>query len=142
MALKTWNTSMALNISEIDYQHKQLSGLIRRLHETKNDAGSNDVVNDIVKRLVDYTRYHFATEVKYFDQFGYSETEHHKEEHKYLLQQVDRFRIALDSGSTRLDGSSRALTDELWDFLMNWFINHIQVTDKKYVSLFKTRGLK
>ena len=63
MALKTWDTSMALNISEIDYQHKQLSGLIRRLHETKNDAGSNGVVNDIVKRLVDYTRYHFATEV-------------------------------------------------------------------------------
>ncbi len=52
------------------------------------EAKGLDVIDETLKKLADYTSYHFTTEEKYFDQFGYIESERHKEEHNYLLDRV------------------------------------------------------
>ncbi len=92
-------------------------------------------------KFCDYAVYHFDTEEKYFDQFGYSEAENHKDEHKNLLEQVTSFKTAYDEGKTRRDGSESIINVDLYYFLKDGLINHIQISDRKYVPLFKERGL-
>ncbi len=142
MPLIDWNDNIALDISEIDNQHKQLVNIINEMFDAMKDAKGNDIINDILKKLVDYTDYHFVTEERYFDQFRYSESEHHKKEHRYLVEQVNEFKKAFDEGKTKRDGSDSALTVDLWKLLKSWLINHIQISDKKYASLFKEKGVK
>jgi len=136
MPLITWDHSIALNISEIDNQHKQLVMIINEMFDAMKDARGFDVIDDILKRLVDYTEYHFLTEEKYFDQFRYSESEPHKEEHRYLVDRVNEFKKAFDKGQIKCDGSDSVITVDLWKLLKHWLINHIQISDKKYASLF------
>ena len=142
MPLITWDDSIALSISEIDNQHKQLVNIINEMFDAMKDGRGNDVLDDILKRLVDYTDYHFVTEERYFDQFRYSDSEHHKEEHRYLTEQVDKFQKAFDEGKMKRDGSDSLLTVDLWKLLKNWLIDHIQISDKKYAPLFKEKGVK
>ena len=142
MPLITWDDSIALNISEIDNQHKQLVNIINEMFDAMKDTRGIDVIDDILKRLVDYTDYHFVTEERYFDQFRYSESEHHKEEHRYLVEQVDEFKKAFDEGKIKRADSDSVLTVDLWKLLKNWLMNHIKTSDKKYASLFKEKGVK
>ena len=142
MPLITWDDSIALNISEIDNQHKRLVNIINEMFDAMKDARGTAVIDDILKRLVGYTDYHFGTEEKYFDQFRYLESEHHKEEHRYLVEQVNEFKKAFDEGKIKRDGSDSVLTVDLWKLLKYWLINHIKISDKKYASLFKEKGVK
>ncbi len=88
------------------------------------------VIDDILKKLAEYTSYHFANEEKYFEQFGYSESESHKSEHNYLLEQVKDFMNAHNEGKDKREGSDRSITVDLWNFLKEWLSYHIQVSDK------------
>ncbi len=73
--------------------------------------------------------------------FGYTESERHKEEHNYLLEQVKDFITAYNEERTKRKGSENSIAVDLWDFVKEWLLNHIQVSDRKYAALFKTRGL-
>jgi hemerythrin len=142
MPLIAWDDSISLNISEIDNQHKQLVKIINELFDAMKNARGFDVLEDILARLVDYTEYHFSTEEKYFDQLRYIESEPHKEEHRFLIKQVNEFKKAFDEGQIKRDGSDRVLTVDLWNLLKNWLINHIQISDQKFAPLFKENGVK
>ncbi len=141
MSLITWDENIAVDISEIDNQHKQLVEIINSLFDAMKEARGLEIIDDILIKLADYTSYHFTTEEKYFDQFGYTESERHKEEHKYLLEQVKDFITAYNEGRTKRNGSENSITVDLWNFVKEWQLNHIQVSDRKYVELFKKRGL-
>ncbi len=141
MSFIEWDENISLDISEIDNQHKQLVEIINSLFDAMKKARGLDVIDDTLKKLIDYTSYHFTIEEKYFDQFEYSESERHKGEHHYLLEQVVDFMVAYKQGMAKRDGSESSITVDLWDFVKEWLFNHIQVSDKKYVTLFKERGL-
>jgi hemerythrin len=142
MPLIAWDDSISLNIGEIDEQHKQLVKIINELFDAMKNARGFDVLEDILARLVDYTEYHFSTEEKYFDQFRHIESEPHKEEHRFFIKQVNELKKAFDEGQMKRDGSDRVLTVDLWNLLKNWLINHIQISDQKFASLFKEKGVK
>ncbi|MCP4176770.1 MAG: hemerythrin family protein [bacterium] len=140
--LITWDDSIALNINEIDNQHKKLVNIINELYEAMKKDRGNDIIDAVLKKLVDYTDCHFATEERYFDLYRYSESEHHKEEHRYFVEQVNEFNKAFAERKIKRDGSDSVLTFDLWRLLKSWLINHIQISDKKYASLFKENGVK
>ncbi len=142
MPLIAWDDSISLNISEIDNQHKQLVKILNELFDAMKDARGFEVLDDILKRLIDYTEYHFSTEERYFDQFRYIESETHKEEHRLLIKQVNEFKKAFDEGQMKRDGSQSVLTVDLWNFLKKWLIDHIQISDQKFAPLFKEKGVK
>jgi hemerythrin len=141
MSLIRWGESFSLNIPEIDNQHRQLVAFANELYDAMISAQGNEVIETVLKKLVEYTDYHFSTEERYFDQFSYPESEQHKKEHKYFVQEVTAFTKAIEDGRTRRVDSNRSITVDLWNFLKEWLINHIKVSDAKYAELFKSKGL-
>ncbi|MBI5142129.1 MAG: bacteriohemerythrin [Nitrospirae bacterium] len=135
MALFTWDDRFSVNVREIDEQHKRLIGMINELHDGMKSGGGKAAVAPILKRLVDYTLYHFSTEERYMAQHRYPGELAHKTEHKKFTDKVMDFHKKFDAGTA-------AVSLELMTFLKSWLTDHIMVTDKKYSKHFNDHGLK
>lgn len=134
MAFFTWNDSYSVGVKELDYQHQQLINMLNELYEAMQAQKASDILGSILMKLVNYTKTHFATEEKYFAQYGYPDTAAHKKEHVALTDQVLKFKEDFDGGRTTISVS-------LTSFLKNWLITHISGTDKKYGPYFNSKGL-
>ena len=77
---------------------------------------------------------HFATEEKYFDEFGYLKATQHKKEHNDFVTKVAAFKSDFDNGKMML-------SMEIMEFLKDWLLNHIKKTDMAYSNFFIEKGL-
>jgi len=134
MALLNWDDSYSVKITAIDNQHKRFFALINDLYDSMKNGNSHEILQRIIKDLVDYTVYHFGFEEKYFDEFGYPETAFHKKEHKSFVEKVSKFHDDLKKGDA-------FVSMEIMDFLRKWIKNHIKKTDKLYIEFFHGHGL-
>jgi hemerythrin len=134
MPLLTWDEKYSLGIIEIDNQHKKLVDIMNELHDAMKARRTKEVVESIIIMLADYTKTHFQTEEKYFSKFAYTETVDHKQEHVDFVKHVIGFKDDFVSGKL-------SVTMDIMNFLRDWLLKHILVTDKKYVPLFKENGM-
>lgn len=121
-----WRDEYALNISDMDSEHKILINKINFLAEKIEDAngGSSSKVIDAFSDLANYTIEHFSDEEKFMTSFHYPQIEGHKEIHKRLIKTVLDFKEKIVNG----------LYDpmELMNFLNDWLVSHILNVDMKY----------
>jgi methyl-accepting chemotaxis protein/hemerythrin len=130
-----WNTSLSVNIKQIDEQHQVLVAMINELHRAMKLKQSNAAIGSILDRLVEYTVNHFGHEEKLFAQYGYPEEKAHVEIHRKLVAQVSDIQKKFEDGEAMV-------SMELMTFLKDWLVNHIQGTDKKYSSFLRGHGVK
>lgn len=130
-----WKKDMELGIEIIDKQHQYFVGLMNELYETNYNLKLKDTLGDIIKQLVAYKEFHFATEEKYFDKFNYENSVEHKNKHAELSRKVEEFKKRYEQEGSKIIG-------ELLDFLENWLVEHLEIQDKKYVQCFRNNGLK
>lgn len=90
---------------------------------------------EIITRLTDYAIMHFNLEEGYFGRFNYDKKLEHVLEHKNFVEKVESFKV--DYNKHKI-----SLTFTIISFLRDWLLNHIMVSDKKYVQCFKENGLK
>ena len=135
MALIQWNDSFSVKVAEIDRQHQKLVSMINDLGDAMKQGKGKDVLGNIISGLVSYTATHFKTEEKYFDQFGYPETDSHKKEHAAFVKKVTDFKDGFEKGKL-------GLSIKVMNFLSDWLKNHIKKTDMKYSQFFNEKGLK
>lgn len=135
MTLIKWDDSLSVKVAEIDQQHQKLVSIINELNAAMKQGQGKDVLGKIVNGLIDYTAIHFKKEEKYFDQFGYPETDSHKKEHAAFVQKVSEFKDGFEKGKL-------TVTIEVMNFLSDWLRKHIRGTDKQYSQFFNEKGLK
>jgi len=130
-----WNDKYSVDISLIDKQHKKLFELISKAEIVEKLNNNPKNVLAILDQMTEYVLEHFEIEERYMKEFNFSGYQSHKNEH-------------IDFTNTTLDYKNRAIggefqvTGEILEYLKQWIVNHIQVTDKKYIDCFKQNGLK
>lgn len=134
MALIKWDSSMSVNVAEIDRQHQKLIDMINELDDGMRQGKGKDKLASIIGGLASYAQVHFRTEEKYFQQFGYAEAPAHLREHEDFTRKVSDFKAKFDSGKI-------GLSLEVMSFLSSWLQNHIKNSDMKYAGFFKEKGL-
>jgi len=139
MSLITWNDDLCMRLPEIDRQHKKLVGMINQLDMESRAGKGKDVISEILDELIIYSATHFRMEEKYFDQFGYADSDVHKQEHAALAEKVEAFAAELNAAD---EGARGAVIAELMNFLAIWWKYHILDTDMKYAALFREHGVK
>lgn len=132
--LITFDSRIMLGIDTIDNQHRKLVDLINRLHKSMKLRQSRSISAGILDELVEYTVTHFTFEENLMKKLGYSESEDHFQKHKELVSKVNDFRNRFSQGNA-------TLSMDLMDFLKEWLVVHIHVTDRSYVEFFKSRGV-
>ncbi len=135
MALIQWNESLSVNVSEIDKQHEKLVSMINELDDAMRQGKGKVALGKIVTGLIGYAGTHFKTEEKYFDQFGYPETDGHKKEHSDFVVSVCEFQDGFEKGKF-------GLSITVMNFLSDWLQNHIKGSDKQYGPFLNEKGLK
>lgn len=135
MELIKWSSLYSVSNTLIDDQHKQLVALINKAFVAITKRNDKEVISAIIDEIADYTVYHFNTEEELIGKFGYPTLENHQIEHKKFVEQVLKFKedIKLEKLQLKFD---------VFSFLKDWLMNHIVVSDKKYMKYFKNKKIK
>ncbi|MBL8660395.1 MAG: hemerythrin domain-containing protein [Rhodospirillales bacterium] len=90
---------------EMDGEHHIQLGLLYALREAVR-AGEDDNVQDVLDRLVDYSKMHFASEQLLMRLYQYGEYDGHAGEHEQMIQCLEELRAeqaAAGCGGLRAD---------------------------------------
>jgi len=131
-----WEDKYSVGVKLLDDQHKMMFDTINKLIEVLSfGIPKKEEVDKIVTELVEYKKFHFITEEKFFDEFKYENSEEHKTKHR-------EFNLKLDKLVADNNGDSISMAYALVDFLEDWLMDHLMTEDQKYVSCFAKHGLK
>lgn len=135
MPFAQWDKSLSVGIEKLDAQHRRLVELVNALHEAVAAQDRNEVVRELVARLKDYVREHFATEEGFMAAHGYPdpEADAHKEQHAFFTRNVFDFEAGCPDTDTPFAAT--------FEFLKDWLREHILNTDKKLGAFLASRGV-
>lgn len=126
----TWSTDFAVDIDEIDDQHKTLFELVDQLHHAIREHRGSAACLQVLTELIEYTHVHFKLEESLMRMAGYPHLEQHKAQHADLIAEVT-------SLHERVAGGHAAVSFELLAFLRTWLIKHIKQSDTHYAAYFR-----
>jgi len=128
-----WSEEISVGVEELDEQHKLLISLINDLHDAMQTRRSHEVMQEIMLRLTEYTRIHFAVEESLMRILAYPGYEEHKLQHEELIKTVIDLANKLKSGKANVSFA-------LMHFLKSWLTKHIMESDKQYTDHFLSAG--
>ena len=135
MALLAWNQKYSVGVHTLDDQHTGLFNILNDLHEAMMKGQAQSLTGPLLKKLVDYTRSHFAAEEALLARTQYPGLKEHKALHVELVKQVEDYVERFDRGEITLNL-------HLLNFLRDWLTNHIQKTDREYGPWLNEHGVK
>ena len=135
MSMMQWSDDYSVEIQEIDEQHKCIVAYINELYEALSRKENRDLVADVIQKLLEYTKIHFAVEEALMRIFHYEGYEHHKEIHDNIVQQVLTYQGKFMAGDEEVGM-------ELLMFLKGWLFEHINKMDRQYIDTFHEAGVK
>ncbi len=134
MPLIQWNKQLSVGIASIDEQHKKLINMINALNDALAEGQADDILVKIFDALAVYTVKHFGYEEALFSQYGYEETQAHKNEHEALINQIVNLQQKMNDGDF-------IIGIEVMVFLKEWLLNHILKTDMAYTQFLLSKGV-
>jgi hemerythrin len=134
MPIIQWEQKYETGIRQFDEHHQKLVELINKLYDAMRAGKGNDVLAPVFEELIAYTQYHFAAEEKAFKASGYIAAVSHTREHNNLVKKVTELKADFDAGKM-------GITTQTMGFLRDWLLNHIQKSDKMYVTHLKKHGI-
>lgn len=136
MSLIGWSKDLSVGIPSIDEQHKKLLFIINDLHTAVSDGRGDAVVSRSLGELVQYAAAHFRYEEELFKQTRYPGDKEHEAEHAELSKKLQALVDKLGTGE------KQELSEETLQFVLRWFLDHTQVSDKKYSAHLIEHGVK
>ncbi len=130
-----WEDKFSVGISVIDEEHKKLIGILNKAIFANEHTGNTVEILELLGDMIEYARKHFQTEEAYMLKFKFPEYQLHKNEHLDFTDKTIRNYHNFISGDYQI-------ANEILEYLKQWLVNHIQVTDKKYIDYFKKNGLE
>ena len=120
-----WTKIFETGLSEVDSQHHYLVDITNELGAILVlDQVAPDDIEEVFKKLADYTQYHFKEEEMLMYQAGIDKRhfDDHREKHEDFLTEVTSMYSALSEGNP--DSAKY-----LFDFLVHWLVYHILGAD-------------
>jgi len=127
---------LSVNVPGLDRQHMYLVNTLNSLYHATVAGEGYRVLREILRRLVEYSRFHFKSEEILMEKYGYpkEKLEKHVAEHNSFSRAANMFRERYEAGEAEL-------TVDVFKFLARWVENHIERTDKDYGEYFKEKGV-
>jgi hemerythrin len=129
-----WSDRYSVNIAELDQQHQRLFRLMDELNRALAAGRSQTALDEILRKLVEYTIVHFATEEHLMDQHGFPGFSAHRLEHNVLTEKITSLRLQHRAGKPDVAAA-------LVLFLQHWMEEHILKTDKQYSQFLNAKGV-
>jgi hemerythrin len=134
LSLIDWEDGFDLGIPDIDSQHRNLVYAVNLLYSTLGKPMNKSTcknVEEAFKELKRYANEHFNREEGLMEKCGYSDLIIHRLEHDNFKQQIMQAKKRYDKHKTIVD-------HDLVIMLRDWFMNHAQIEDRKYLGSVNT----
>ena len=135
MSTYQWNERYSVNIQALDRQHQGLFRTLNELSDALSSGQGGTVVEDVLRKLLDYTASHFAAEEKLMDLHRFPGLASHRLKHQELTTRVICLREEYRAGNVGVPVS-------LMLFLQSWLKEHILVADKQYSAFLNAKGVQ
>jgi hemerythrin-like metal-binding protein len=126
-----WGPGLELGHAEMDGQHRELVHTINQLSDAMNAGQGREVIAQVLERLVEYARYHFAMEETLMGAHAYGDSAAHLREHAEFISMMAELQAKVRSLS---------VTVETLSFLRHWLFHHILVTDRALADALASRS--
>lgn len=130
METKQWNDELNTGIPLIDIQHKTLFDLINYFVSMDEKDLTVEKISFIMESLENYIKYHFATEVKFFEKCNYDNKELNFEKHSEMITVFADLKLVSDE-------TKYFLIRGFLNSLNLWLNTHILVYDFDYIEQLK-----
>jgi hemerythrin len=110
-----------------------LINILNRLFIAVSKREGDKAIAGILDALMCYTQTHFELEERLMQQAKYKDFELHKEEHRKLIEQLDRL-------SQKYLVEEKPIYFEMLSFLKTWLKQHICGVDTKYSAALHQAG--
>ena len=119
-----WNSLLPTGHEILDSDHKILVDLFNQLATGVKERKGKIACLDLLAKIIEHSKAHFALEEQLMAQHGYPKTGEHAADHARLISQAIKFRTKFEAES---DGSHIPLIH----FPEDWLTIHILGADKK-----------
>lgn len=134
MALIEWKDDFEIGIAAVDFEHRELIGMINELHAGLAESPERDSVVAVLGEIYARISAHFALEEKAMKEIGYDALAEHKASHEKLLDEI-------------VDIMDQVETDDSPDYakplgerLRSWFTGHFSTHDARLHRFLDERG--
>lgn len=121
----SWSNDYSVGNDTLNDHHKNLLNLFNDACNLITNKGNREHTIKLISELRVYSIFHFREEEKLMKAAGYDNLDAHIKEHKKFISDVETFKASLTN-------DAEGLNEELFIFLSNWLMNHIQKTDMAY----------
>ena len=129
-----WTDKLSVNIEEIDSQHQDLITLINDVFMAVEIGKGDDILGEALAELIEFTKIHFATEMRLMKIHDYPDLGSHEKEHDELKNHVLELNHKFNDGQSILSATVE-------NFLKDELLNHFQKTDMKFGSFLNNKGM-
>ena len=134
MTLLTWKHANMVGVRALDDQHGILMDTMNELRQAVVRGAGREQVSEVLDRLIEFTRMHFATEERLLEQTGFPALAAHRVEHQRVLAQI------LEA-APRAQHGEEVHMHSLLIFLRDWYVTHIGSLDQEYGPWLNDRGV-
>lgn len=117
----SWDEKYSIGVPRIDEQHQQFFKYLNEYYYSLAKGTANKMIDKTLNELIEYADFHFKDEENFMVLIPNYDFEKHKKEHNNFLLQVQKL----------LKSNKQKINYELFNFMKEWIINHILITDKK-----------
>jgi hemerythrin-like metal-binding protein len=124
MTLIDWREEFQVGVASVDHEHRELIGLINRLHDDLLARDSDVTVSEYLGEIYARISAHFALEERLMREARYDQYPEHKADHEKLL---DDIRDIMDDYEDHHHYDDDILAQRLRD----WFGTHFKTHDAR-----------
>ena len=123
---------LSTGIEEIDKQHTELMERTEKFTEAIAKNKEKQQLSYLLNFLVSYAEYHFESEERIMEEYGYDDIHEHRKRHMEFFDVVNKLENKLKE-----EGPSNSFALDVQRFLMDWLILHVKNVDKKMAEFLK-----
>ncbi|WP_051309154.1 bacteriohemerythrin [Desulfogranum japonicum] len=130
ISLMEWDEKYNLCIEDIDLQHRFFFNLIKRIYKDLSSSDDKLYKDSLIFELSAYARFHFLSEENIMLKAEYPDLGKHKLHHLQLLDKLST------QGQLYMQEEQLVKDNEMFDFLVDWFLHHTTGVDKDFAKFF------
>lgn len=136
MPILSWSDSYSVGVEEIDEEHKELISLINKAEAAVNMRGDDKTIAKVASDMAFYALTHFSNEEVLMLSNDYPDFEEHREQHKEFSDKAKLLEKSLAGGADDFK------SQDVFQYLSQWLIDHIMVSDKKLGAYLNEQGIQ
>ncbi len=120
-----WQPAFNLGNETIDRQHRHLVDILNETFSLMMAYAENGRFIEKIGELREYAKEHFLFEEELMEKMAYTGLKVHREHHRNFIGELDTLEGKIRKGK-------KSAPAEVFLFIRDWLLEHIQVTDRGY----------